>query len=79
MSNRLLGIVKHVRGLSCGQSGAVSLEYAVLLGFILLGVGATLGMLGRNVSASTASISQDLSGGTGVVYVESDQDHAHTP
>ena len=72
MCNRPLGIAKRVRGLSRDDRGVASVEYAVLLGLVLLGITATLGALGRNVSDSTTSISKDLAGGTGIVYVEMD-------
>lgn len=72
MSKRLLGIAKRVRGLVRGQCGAASLEYAALLGFVILAVTATVSALGHDVSDSTASISKDLAGNTGILYVESD-------
>ena len=76
MSNRLLGIAKRVRGLFRDERGVASLEYAVLLGFVLLGITATLGTLGRNVSDSTTSISKDLAGSSGIVYVETEESSA---
>ena len=72
MSNRLLGMAKRVRGLFRDEGGVASLEYAVLLGLVLLGITATLGALGRNVSDSTASMSKDLAGTTGIIYVETE-------
>ena len=73
MSNRLLGIAKRGRGLFRDERGVASLEYAALLGLVLLGITATLGALGRNVSESTASMSKDLAGSTGIVYVETEE------
>ncbi len=70
MSNRSLGIAKRGRGLFRDERGVAALEYAALLGLVLLGITATLGALGRNVSDSTASISKDLAGTTGIGYVE---------
>jgi len=70
MGSRLLGMVKHGRGLFCEERGVASLEYAVLLGFLLLSIAATLTSLGQNVSDKTASISKDLAAETGIVYVE---------
>ncbi len=72
MSKRLLGIVKRARGLFCEQRGVASLEYAALLGLVILGITATVSALGRDVSDSTASISKELASGTGIVYVVAD-------
>ena len=72
MSSRLLGMVKRVRGWFGEERGVASLEYAALLGIVILGVAATLTALGQNVSDKTASISKGLAGDTGLVYVEPD-------
>ena len=70
MCNRRLGIAKRVRGIFRDERGVASLEYAALLGLVILGITASLGALGRNVSDSTTSISKDLAGTTAIVYVE---------
>jgi len=63
-----------VRSIARDQRGVASLEYAALLGFVLLAVAAAVTAIGRDVSDTTQSMSQNLGGMTGVVYVESPSD-----
>jgi len=77
MSNRLLDMLRHGRGVIREERGVASLEYAALLGFVLLGIAATVTALGQNVGGKTASISKDLAGDAGIVYVETNGAGAH--